>query len=98
MRGRYSTGRVRSDTAITSTERGNMSRPNSSKTTSRSRSRNSCGYLGRVEVGVVPRACEREGCDDESEHNAAADDRRCVELVVSFVAAGVALIGHGYQL
>ena len=71
-----------------------LPRPNSSKTTSRRRTGNSSGYLGRVEVGVVSRACECEGCNDDSEHNAAADDPRYVEFVVSYVAAEVALIGH----
>jgi len=71
-------------------------RPNSSKTTSRRRIGNSCGCSGHVGAGVV-RACECEGCNDDSEHNTAADDPRYEEFVVSFVPSEVALVGHGCQ-
>jgi hypothetical protein len=40
---------------------------------------------------------KREGRNDESEHNAAANDPPYVEFVVSFVPAEVALIGHNGQ-
>ena len=53
-------------------------------------------------VGFVPRAYKRNGRNDDSEHDAAADNPRCVEAVVTYVAAPihvrVALLGHGVNL